>query len=199
MSEPVQATGVPTGYALPGDAVAPTRWASAPVPGELMANHYSGCFACGSEHPGGLHLTAVAGEGVSLRATAAITDAHQGAPGLAHGGIVAAVMDEAQGFLLTLLGTAAVTGKLEITYRRPVPIGTEVTVDAVCLGVAGRKIYTVAALYGEDGTLLAESAGLFVAVDEAHFAPYLDRAAGTLAGRIGADDVAASIGRRVNP
>jgi acyl-coenzyme A thioesterase PaaI-like protein len=165
-----------------------------------MANHYSGCFACGSDHPGGLCLTAVAGDGASVSAHARITGSHQGAPGLAHGGIVAAVLDEAQGFLLSLLGSAAVTGKLEITYRRPVPIDSDVTVEAVCVGIAGRKIYTVATLYDGSGeTVLAESAGLFIAVGEAHFAPYLERAAGTLAGRVGADDVTASIGRRVNP
>ncbi len=198
MSEPVQADRVPEGYPLPDDAVAPVRSVHAPPPGATIPNHYAGCFACGAEHPGGLHLTAVAGEGVSLVARARITGSHQGAPGLAHGGIVAAVMDESLGFLLGMLGTAAVTGKLEVTYRKPVPIDTDVTAHAVCRGVAGRKIYTAATLYDGD-TVLAEAAGLFIAVGEAHFAPYLGRAAGTLAGRVSADDVAASIGRRVNP
>ena len=53
-----------------------------------------------------------------------VTEHHQGAPGLAHGGVVAAAMDEAMGFLLWLLKTLAVTARIEVDFRRPVPVGS---------------------------------------------------------------------------
>jgi acyl-coenzyme A thioesterase PaaI-like protein len=171
------------GYPLPDDAVAPTRGASAPPAGTPLVNHYAGCFACGSDHPDGLHLTATAGEGVDVTSHVRVTGAHQGAPGLAHGGIIAAIMDESLGFLLWMLETAGVTAKLELQYRAPVPIDSDVYAAATATGVIRRKIFT----YGElrlgapDGPLVAEASGLFVRVDESHFAPYIGSMAGATA------------------
>lgn len=192
------------GYALPADAVPPRRSPHAPPPGSPLPRHYDGCFACGGDHPDGLHLTAVAGEGVSVVSTVSITGAHQGAPGLAHGGIVATALDETCGFLLWLLAAAGVTAKLEVQYRAPVPIGHDVVTRGWVTGVAGRKVFTYTAMHldNTEGRLLAEASGLFVIVGEEHFAPYLAGAAGDLTGRIGAADVAQRLGRlgeRINP
>jgi acyl-coenzyme A thioesterase PaaI-like protein len=187
----------PAGYPLPADAVPATRAAWAVAPGELMSPHYAGCFACGGDHPDGLHLSVVAAEGAAVVARCAITGAHQGAPGLAHGGIVAAVLDESQGFVVAVLGFAAVTGRLEISYRRPVPIGSEVVTHAWATGVAGRKVFTAATMTIDDN-LVAEASGLFIQVGEAHFRPYLDRAVGSVAG-VTADVVSGAMESRIGP
>lgn len=174
------------GYPLPPDAVAPERSASAPEPGGSLGNHYSGCFACGSDHVDGLHLAATAGEGVDVVSHVEITGAHQGAPGLAHGGLVASVMDETLGFVLWMLGTPGVTARLEVSYRRPVPINRTVVTEARCTGVAGRKVYSYAAMHldDRDGPLVAEASGLFVIVGEEHFRPYLGNVAGEAPSRL---------------
>ena len=163
------------GYPLPADAVSPVRGASAPPAGTALANHYDGCFACGSDHPDGLHLAATAGAGVDVTTRVRLTHAHQGAPGLAHGGILAATMDETLGFLLWMLETVAVTAKLETQYRKPVPVDSDVHGRGRCTGVAGRKIYTYGTLHlgAPDGPLVAEASGLFIAVGAEHFRPYI--------------------------
>ena len=59
-----------------------------------------------------------------MLSTLEVGDYHQGAPGLAHGGVIATAMDEAMGVLNRLLAVPVVTVHLEIDYRRPVPVGT---------------------------------------------------------------------------
>lgn len=174
------------GYPLPPDAVAPTRTDQTPAAGTSLGNHYDGCFACGSAHADGLHLTAWAGDGIDVVSRVDVTGAHQGAPGLAHGGLVAAVMDETLGFMLWMLATSGVTARLEVSFRTPVPIHRTVTTRARCTGVAGRKIFGYADMHlGDlDGPLLAEASGLFVIVGEEHFRPYLDNVAGEAPARL---------------
>jgi hypothetical protein len=114
----------------PEDAVAPVRPPDAPAPGELLGAHYDRCFGCGDGQPHGLHLEARAGDGVSVSAEFTVKEAHQGAPGLAHGGVLATALDETLGSLNWLLRVIAVTGRLETDFVRPVPVGTLLRLDA---------------------------------------------------------------------
>lgn len=129
------------------------------------------CYGCGEQQPQGLHLRVIAGEGVSVSARFEVTDAHQGAPGLAHGGLLACAFDEALGSVNWLLRTPAVTGRLETDYIRPVPVGSSVYISAWCVGVQGRKVYHRAEgrIGGPDGELVARSNALFVQVGVEHF------------------------------
>jgi len=54
-----------------------------------------------------------------------VTEKHQGAPGLAHGGLLARALDEALGKLMWLLRAPGVTARLETDFLKPVPMGTE--------------------------------------------------------------------------
>ena len=152
------------------------RHPEAPAPGELLGAHYGECFGCGGGQPHGLHLAARAGEGVSLTAEFTVRPAHQGAPGLAHGGVLATALDETLGSLNWLLRRIAVTGRLETDFVTPVPVGSMVRIDAACLGVAGRKIYTAATgtLTAPDGghAPAVRSAALFVEVPVEHFTAF---------------------------
>lgn len=170
---PPDVPGVP-GFPLPADAAAPKRAANAPAPGTVLPHHYAQCYACGEAQEAGLHLVPTAGEGVTLTGQLLVTQAHQGAPGLAHGGLIATVFDETLGFLLWLLALPAVTAKLETQYRAPVPIGRRLHIAAQCTGVAGRKVYTYGQgrLDGPEGPVVAEASGLFVVVPLEHFTRY---------------------------
>ena len=53
-----------------------------------------------------------------------VTEHHQGAPGQAHGGLLATAFDETMGFLLWVVGRPAVTARLETDYVLPVPVGS---------------------------------------------------------------------------
>ena len=83
------------------------------------------CFVCGRENPVGLHIRfyedlANARVVVPLM----IPETYQGYPGIAHGGILATVLDELSGRAL-MMGAEDdvfwVTAKLEVRYRKPTP------------------------------------------------------------------------------
>ncbi len=155
----------------PPDAVIPLRSPSAPAVGEAIPSHYRWCFGCGSEHPTGLHMQITAGEGLTVAGVFTVSEHHQGAPGLAHGGLLAAAIDEILGSLNWLLAGPAVTGRLECDFRRPVPVGSRLFIAADVVGVEGRKVFTraVGRLDDPDGPVAITAAALFVQVPLEHF------------------------------
>lgn len=155
----------------PADAVPPVRHPEAPAPGEPLGTHYEQCFGCGGDQPHGLRLAARAGEGVSITAEFTVRPAHQGAPGLAHGGVLTTALDESLGSLTWLLRTIAVTGRLETDFVAPVPVGTALFLRAEVTAVAGRKIYARAEgrIGGPDGPLAVRAKALFIEVKVDHF------------------------------
>lgn len=162
------------GTVPPERAIMPERSAAAPAPGETVPSHYRWCLGCGSDHPNGLHLQVVAGEGMTMNCQLVVTEFHQGAPGLAHGGMMATAMDEAMGVLHRLLGIPAVTAHLEIDYRSPVPVGSVLHIATRIAGALGRKIYTegTARIGSPDGPVAVNAAALFVQVPLEHFLTY---------------------------
>ena len=102
-----------------------------------------------------------------------MTELHQGAPGLAHGGVLAAAFDEVLGAAAELAHLPLVTVRLECDFHRPVPLGATLHLDARCTGIDGRKVYTAGAgrLDAPDGPVAVRAAGLFVKVPPEHFEP----------------------------
>jgi acyl-coenzyme A thioesterase PaaI-like protein len=155
----------------PPDAVLPRRAAHAPAPGEPIPSHYRWCFSCGSDHPAGLHLRMTAGEGLRVTGVFMVTEHHQGSPGLAHGGLLTTALDEILGSLNWLLDGPAVTGRLECDFRRPVPVGSSLHIEAEVVGVKGRKVFTraVGRLNAPDGPVALSATALFIQVPLQHF------------------------------
>ncbi|MET7642016.1 PaaI family thioesterase [Streptomyces sp. NPDC005438] len=155
----------------PADATAPVRHPSAPAPGEPIGSHYEQCFGCGNDQAQGLQLRAYAGEGVEVTAEFTVKPAHQGAPGLAHGGVLATALDETLGSLNWLMHVISVTGRLETDFLRPVPVDTVLYLTARATARSGRKIYCQAEgrIGGPDGPLAVRADGLFIEVKVEHF------------------------------
>lgn len=65
----------------------------------------------------------------------------QGAPGRSHGGVVAAVVDEVFGALLTVTGEIGFTGELTVRYEAPCPLGVPLEFRARSVGSEGRKLF----------------------------------------------------------
>ncbi|MFD4997059.1 PaaI family thioesterase [Streptomyces buecherae] len=164
-------SGRTTSLTPPVEAAAPVRHPEAPAPGELIGAHYDQCFGCGDAQPHGLHLAIRAGDGVGVTARFTVKRAHQGAPGLAHGGVLATALDETLGSLGWLLRVIAVTGRLETDFVRPVPVDTELYLDAHVVAVHGRKIYSTATgrIGGPDGPVAVRADALFIEVKVDHF------------------------------
>jgi acyl-coenzyme A thioesterase PaaI-like protein len=137
----------------------------------VLPPHYAECFGCGPDVPGGLRIVTTVGDGLTAHAEFEVTDGHQGAPGLAHGGLLSAAFDEALGSLATLFRLPAVTGKLETEFRRPVPVGSTLYITAQVDGIAGRKIYESAEgrLDAPDGPVAVRARAVFVTVPMEHF------------------------------
>jgi acyl-coenzyme A thioesterase PaaI-like protein len=96
-----------------------------------LPSHYDRCFGCGRDHPTGLHLEMWGlDDELRVRGSFTVTEHHQGAPGLAHGGVISAAVDEGMGYLLWLVGSPAVTARLEVDFRRPVPVGSRLELHA---------------------------------------------------------------------
>lgn len=154
----------------PGSSL-PERHPKSPATGSELPSHFKHCFGCGDLHPTGLHLKAKVEEGLSISAQFTVTENHQGAPGLAHGGLLSLAFDEALGKLMWLLRAPAVTARLETDFLAPVPIGTTIYISARITGVQGRKVYSEAEgrLNGPDGVLAVRAASLFIVVPMKHF------------------------------
>ncbi|MBK6763560.1 MAG: PaaI family thioesterase [Micrococcales bacterium] len=153
----------------PPGAVMPDRHPQAVAEGQEIPSHYDRCYGCGGWHPAGLHMRVVAGDR-SVHAVFEVTDMHQGAPGLAHGGLLSTAFDEALGALNWLLLVPAVTARLEVDFRRPVPVGSVLHIDAHLVGQVGRKVYTQAlGRLGEDGPVALTASALFLQVPLEHF------------------------------
>lgn len=155
----------------PAGATLPERHPLAPAIGTQIPSHFGHCFGCGQLHPTGLHLIAHAGSGLDLTAEFTVTENHQGAPGLAHGGLLSLAFDEALGKLMWLIRSPAVTGRLETDFIKPIPIGTTLYISAVITGQVNRKVYTeaVGRINGPEGEIAVRAAALFIIVPMSHF------------------------------
>ena len=155
----------------PEGAPIPERHPKAPAVGSKIPSHFGHCFGCGTLHPTGLHLVAYAGEGLDITAQFTVTEDHQGAPGLAHGGLLSLAFDEALGKLMWLLRAPAVTGRLETDFIKPVPMGTTLYITAEITGQVNRKVYTAAIgrIGSPEGEIAVKAAALYIIVPMDHF------------------------------
>ena len=96
-------------------------------------------------------------------ARAVFGSAYEGPPGCVHGGYVAASFDEVLGAAQTLSGTPGMTGTLQVVYRSPTPLHTELHFVGELDRVEGRKIFTTGTLHA-GGVLCAEATGIFIAM-----------------------------------
>lgn len=111
-----------------------------------------------------------------LRARVWFGPGTQGPPGHAHGGSIAAILDEAMGGATWMAGHPTVALELTSRFRRLIPLGTVATLTAEFTGPHGRKLSTRGRLEGPDGTLYAEGEALFLVLDPSRFGALANRA-----------------------
>ena len=126
---------------------------------------YQRCFVCGHRNPYGLHLFFRLDQN-TIVADFQPREEHQGFPGVNHGGIVAAVLDEALG-RTSLLGNNQewnMTGRLEVRYRRYVPYGPLLRVRATLDSERRSALQAsgVLTLADDESVVLAEGHGTFL-------------------------------------
>lgn len=124
------------------------------------------CFICGLQNPVGLKLRVREVEPGRVESTFTAPEHFQGYPGILHGGIIAAIIDEISG--RAWMGPAdnprfMYTAKLEVIYRKHVPIGKPLRLVGRAGQDRGRSADSWAGIYdAESGELLAEGSTVLV-------------------------------------
>jgi uncharacterized protein (TIGR00369 family) len=128
------------------------------------SNH---CFICGRQNPVGLKMDFYTTEPGQVQAEVIIPSQFEGYPGVVHGGIIAAVLDETGGRAHMEEPTRfMVTAQLNVRYRKPVPTETALEVFGVAGVRRGRVAEAHAEIRDREGDVLAEAELVLVDIPE---------------------------------
>ncbi len=120
------------------------------------------CFACGKHNPDGLglefHIDTDTG---IVQSEYTPPTRYQGYGGVVHGGILATLLDEIMAHSLWQRGIAAVTAKMALRYREPVPIGERLLIYGRTTEERGKLATTEGWLTTATGTKLVEATATF--------------------------------------
>lgn len=127
-------------------------------------NNSSGCFVCGIENPHSLRTKFYALSTDILIAQFNSIDEHQSYPGVLHGGIAAAILDETMGRTILCMDDSlwGVTIELNLKYRKPLPTGTVLYAKAVLTGNFSRYFTAEGAIVLPDGKPAVTATGRFM-------------------------------------
>jgi acyl-coenzyme A thioesterase PaaI-like protein len=151
------------------DVRAHVRSVAVRLDSDVLPPHYPTCLGCGPDAAAGYHLQ-VRRDGDDVVAEHVFADRHSGAPGIAHGGAVATVVDDVLGFLLYVVKAPGVTRRLEVDYLKPVLTGVPYLVRGRLDRRDGRKVWVSCTCTDPDGVEAFRATGLFVVVPLEHFA-----------------------------
>jgi acyl-coenzyme A thioesterase PaaI-like protein len=124
------------------------------------------CFLCGINNPIGLHLKFYTDGGNRCITHFRPKPEHQGYPGQLHGGLISALLDETMGRVLTSRNVWAMTGRLEIRFRKPVPLDQELTVMGELTRNRSRAYEARGEIQLPDGTPLVEGSGTYIRIPD---------------------------------
>jgi uncharacterized protein (TIGR00369 family) len=131
----------------------------------LEPNPENACFGCGGANDAGMKLTfeqdnakgKVVGRFV-------LGPRYQGGGGMAHGGIIALLLDEAMGKVCRFREARAVTAELTVEYLKPIDVQKEIVVEAFEQEQKGRNLFHVGEIRNAGGDVLARGRGRFVII-----------------------------------
>ncbi len=133
------------------------------------------CYICGPDNPQGMRLKFSIDSHDSkdpvVRGTFSLAYRYQGPPAAAHGGVIAALVDEAMGKLNRIEGMVGVTAEMTVEYLRPVPLGHKIVVEARPSEHRGRNYWRECTIHDSKGKLLVRGRGRFVKVAERENVP----------------------------
>lgn len=130
-----------------------------------------GCFGCSSANEAGLQLRFVR-RGDSVASLYSIPDRFHGAPGIAHGGIVATIFDEVScASVFFLKNRYVVTGELSVRYEKPCLVETEIEFLAKMVDDTHAKYAVVEGTATAGTTVVARSTGKFFYAERETSAP----------------------------
>ena len=127
--------------------------------------HTKNCFGCSSQNPIGLKIVfEIKGDGIVAEFTS--NENHEGPPGFVHGGVLAAILDEAISYVArSSLQYGVFTMRETIAFRNASPIGEKLKVEAEITKEKKRAFVATARVYNQKGTI-AEAEGTLLKIKE---------------------------------
>jgi uncharacterized protein (TIGR00369 family) len=131
----------------------------------LEPNPENACFGCGGANDAGMKLTFEQDNAKrKIVGRFVLGPRYQGGGGMAHGGIIALLLDEAMGKACRFREARAVTAELTVEYLKPVDVQKEIVVEAFEQEHKGRSLFQVGEIRNAAGDVLARGRGRFVIV-----------------------------------
>ena len=130
------------------------------------------CFVCGRENPIGLHMHFFAGNDGCVYADYVPRDEEQGYPGVMHGGILTAMLDELIGRTAIASDLWCMTAKLEVRFKKPVPIGAPLKLKGEISKKNGRLLEGRGEIRLADGSIAVEAHGTYLRIPDAQLEQY---------------------------
>ncbi len=147
-------------------AATPTNVRSPERVDERFAFEPHNCFACGALNAHGLHLELHV-DGERCWADLAIPPRFQGWDEIAHGGIVATILDEVMSWSLIDHDNWGLTARMSVDFKRPVPLGRPIHAEGWVTNVRRRLITTEGRIVdAETDEVLATAQATYVAAPE---------------------------------
>jgi uncharacterized protein (TIGR00369 family) len=133
---------------------------------QLAPNSTNHCFGCGGANDAGMKLTFEQNNTTRrIVGRFVLGPRYQGGGGMAHGGIIAMLMDEAMGKVCRFRNARAVTAELTVQYLKPVRVDQEIVVEAYESEQKGRNLFQVGEIRNAAGDLLARGTARFVVLE----------------------------------
>ena len=131
----------------------------------LEPNPANKCFGCGGANDAGMKLT-FEQDNVKRRIVGrfVLGETYQGGGSMAHGGIIALLLDEAMGKVCRFRELRAVTAELTVEYLKPVHVDQEVVVEGFETDYKGRNLFLAGEIRNAAGEILAKGRGRFVVI-----------------------------------
>ena len=117
-------------------------------------------FVSGTKNPEGMKIHPVVKDSmVHIKYT--FEERFAGGPGLVHGGILAAAIDDLMGYATVIHNHMCVTANLSVNYISPVPVEEEFELLAWVTKIDGKKVFAESIIKREK-KVYVEGSGLFI-------------------------------------
>ena len=114
------------------------------------------CYGCGQDNPIGLKMR-INQQDNTARAEFTASKLHQGWSGVVHGGIVAALLDEAMSYAALFQEMKTVTARIDVRIKRPIHTGEPLSITARIIRRTRKIVETRGTISLADGTTVAEA------------------------------------------
>lgn len=123
------------------------------------------CFVCGVNNPAGLKIRFFNDGHYQVKATVTLGEEYQSYPGVAHGGILATIMDETMGRAILADGGPErfmFTAKLDVRYRQAVPLNKPFVATGRVDTMRGRMVHVSGKIVLPNGTTAVKATATLV-------------------------------------